>query len=127
MGNGMRRLLPVSMIVLVSACSGPGEPFLGTWKLDNQCITIVRNGDEFLMLGMAPLALFGNERREVKVPMTLASTTRLVPAQGGERRGVTYVEASDTIVSVGLLGQSVEYQRAPPGVDYTTCNQEQDA
>lgn len=99
------RLLSLCLlsVVVLTGCASRGSEFLGSWvntKNPNDTFQIMRNGDEYLVVGPDQKpgvgAIYKDGALEIKG--ALLSTE------------LTYVKRTDTIVGPGFFGQ-VEYKR----------------
>jgi hypothetical protein len=87
--------------VILSGCRSTGSEFLGKWvnkANPNDSFQVVRNGDEFLIVGQGGKlgATYNDGALEVKGMLLSAN--------------LTYVKQTDTLLGPGLLG-NVEYKR----------------
>lgn len=99
------RLLSLCLlsVVVLTGCASRGSEFLGSWvntKNPNDTFQIMRNGDEYLVVGPDQKpgvgAIYKDGALEIKG--ALLSTE------------FTYVKRTDTIVGPGFFGQ-VEFKR----------------
>jgi len=88
-------------IVILAGCGTNGSEFMGTWvntRNDNDTFQIVRNGDQYLIVGKDSKIGATYEKGMLEVKEILGSTD------------LTYDRKTDTILMPGFLGQ-VEYKR----------------
>ena len=87
--------------MFLSGCRSTGSEFLGKWvnkANPNDSFQVVRNGDEFLIVGPSGKigAIYKDGALEVKGPLMSAD--------------LTYVKQTDTLLGPGFFG-NVEYKR----------------
>lgn len=100
--NAIYSALLLSTLVL--GCTKAGDEFLGKWtntRDTTDTIQVDRNGSEYLITG---------PDGSTKIGATLKDET-LTMAQPMSGVTFTYVKASDSLLSQGMMGQ-VEYKRA---------------
>ena len=88
-------------ITILAGCGSTGSEFLGTWvntRNASDTFQIVRNGDQFLIVGKDGKIGATYETGMLEIKGILVSTE------------LTYDRKTDTIITPGFLGQ-VEYKR----------------
>jgi hypothetical protein len=106
--------LPLILLatLLVVGCNSPGSKYLGKWeniKNSHDQIEIVSNGDNFL-IKQASSGFLNNKPETTTVTAVLKDG--VLQIQGGFlTTSLTYVKATDTLITPGMLGGNVEYRR----------------
>jgi hypothetical protein len=94
--------MALAFSALLVACSGGGGgEYVGEWenlKNPKESISIVRNGDGFLIVRKKRNPFTGKDDGEEKTPVTLKDGMLELPAGFGN---VAYIKASNTITVAG--------------------------